>query len=181
MNTEFKTRRLICISLTAAVYAVMTIMLAPLSYGPIQLRLSELLCVLPFFIPYTAWGLFAGCVIANLAAGNVFDIIFGSLATLAAAFITARCGRAGNRFIHRFLACLAPVVINALVIGAVICAGYEGINIAEHPGMYLLNATYIAGGEALVTLVIGLPLTRKLPGWRFFREFLSCFGEPEKR
>lgn len=178
MNTEFKTRRLICISLTAAVYAVMTIVLAPISYGPLQLRLSELLCVLPFFIPYTAWGLFSGCIIANLATGNIFDILFGSLASLAAALITARCGKAGRRFIHRFLACLAPVLINGLVIGAVICCGYEGLKISEHPGVFLLHAAQVGAGEAVVMLLIALPLTKKLPEWRFFKEFLSRFAEP---
>ena len=72
-------------AIVGAAYAAMTIALAPISYGAVQLRVSEVLCILPFFIPGTAWGLFVGCALANILTGNIFDIIFGSLAPLAAA------------------------------------------------------------------------------------------------
>ena len=77
------TRKLAAAAVTGAAYAALTMLLAPISYGAIQCRVSEVLCILPFFIPCTAWGLFVGCAIANLlSAAGIFDVVFGSLATL---------------------------------------------------------------------------------------------------
>ena len=85
------TRKLAAAAVTGAAYAALTMLLAPISYGAIQCRVSEVLCILPFFIPCTAWGLFAGCAIANLlSAAGIFDVVFGSLATLLAALCTAQ-------------------------------------------------------------------------------------------
>ena len=53
------TRKLAAAAVTGAAYAALTMLLAPISYGAIQCRVSEVLCILPFFIPCTAWGLFA--------------------------------------------------------------------------------------------------------------------------
>lgn len=160
-------------ALVGAAYAVFTIVLAPISYGPLQLRLSELLCILPFFMPCSAWGLFFGCAIANLLTGNFFDIVFGSFATLAAALATAHIGRLGNTRFHRILACLMPVLINAVVIGAVITWAYNGQNVLARPGIFALNAAQIALGEAAVLLIGGLPLMRFLPTLKTFREFVD--------
>ena len=90
------TLKLATAAVVGACYAVLTMILAPISYGAVQFRVSEALCILPFFMPCTAWGLFGGSDhIANLLTGNIFDIVFGSLATLAAALITAEIGRRG--------------------------------------------------------------------------------------
>ena len=70
----------------AAVYAALTMCTAFMSYGPIQFRLAEALNILPFFFPETVLGLFVGCIISNLISGyGIYDIVFGSLATLLAA------------------------------------------------------------------------------------------------
>ncbi len=67
----------------AAVYVVLTLVFAPLSFGEVQIRFSEALTVLPFFTPAAIPGLFVGCIIANLLGGAIpVDIIFGSIATL---------------------------------------------------------------------------------------------------
>ena len=86
-------RRLTVCAAVAAIYTALTFWLAPISYGPIQVRLSEAMCILPFFAPYTIWGLFVGCLLANICnPGGVMllDVIFGSLATLLAAWLTSR-------------------------------------------------------------------------------------------
>lgn len=49
------TRKLAAAAVTGAAYAALTMLLAPISYGAIQCRVSEVLCILPFFIPCTAW------------------------------------------------------------------------------------------------------------------------------
>ena len=104
------TLKLATAAVVGACYAVLTMILAPISYGAVQFRVSEALCILPFFMPCTAWGLFGGCIIANLLTGNIFDIVFGSLATLAAALITAEIGRRGHDLGRKILACLMPVL-----------------------------------------------------------------------
>ena len=96
-----KPRSLCMSAVIAALYAALTLLLAPISYGPIQLRLSEALTLLPMLLPQAVPGLFVGCLIANLYTGMLTDIIFGSLATLVAATGTYclhhRCQRPDRR------------------------------------------------------------------------------------
>ena len=67
----------------AAIYVVLTMVFLPISFGPIQFRISELLCVLPYFTPAAIPGLFIGCLLANFLGGAAaLDVIFGSIATL---------------------------------------------------------------------------------------------------
>ena len=107
MNQRYRnTLTLTTAALVGAAYAVLTMVLAPISYGALQFRLSEALCILPFFIPSSAWGLFLGCAAANLLTGNVFDVVFGSLATLLAALCTAAVGRRRQDTPGQLLACL---------------------------------------------------------------------------
>lgn len=172
-NKPMRAHTLAAAAIVGAAYAVLTMALAPISYGAIQLRVSEVLCILPYFMPCTAWGLFIGCAAANLLTGNIFDIIFGSLATLAAALLTAAIGKRKHTLANSALACLMPVVFNALVVGAVITAAYEGMNLFQHFGVFALNAAYVGLGEAIVLYVLGLPLMRYLPGKKFFKEFME--------
>lgn len=170
------TRVIAASAIIGAAYAVFTIVLAPISYGAIQLRLSEALCVMPYFLPGSAWGLFLGCFIANLLTGNVFDIVFGSLATLLAGLCTARLGRGGRSLGRELLACFMPVIFNALVVGAVITTAYNGMSITGHPAVFALNCLQVGGGEAAVMYLVGLPLMRFLPGNKAFREFIEKCG-----
>ena len=172
-NKPMRAHTLAAAAIVGAAYAVLTMALAPISYGAIQLRVSEVLCILPYFMPCTAWGLFIGCAAANLLTGNIFDIIFGSLATLAAALLTAAIGKRKHTLANSALACLMPVVFNALVVGAVITAAYEGMNLFQHFGVFAMNAAYVGLGEAIVLYVLGLPLMRYLPGKKFFKEFME--------
>ena len=173
MNQTPRTRILALSAMLAAAYAALTVALAPISYGAVQFRVSEALTILPFFLPGTVWGLFVGCILANLFTGNVFDVVFGSLATLLAGLLTARFGRGGNTVKNRLLACLMPVVFNAVIVGAVITWAYEGQSIFEHPGLYALNAAWVGLGELGVLYLIGYTLMKHLPRFKFFREFVE--------
>lgn len=141
----------------AALYAALTFII-PWSSGLIQLRVSEALCVLPFYMPEATAGLFIGCLIGNLLAGCIpIDIAFGSLATLVAALVTAYIAKKGG---SKWLLPLPSVVINALVVGAVLCYGY-GVGVP-----YYLCATYVFIGQALSCYGLGMPLffaLKKLP------------------
>ncbi|MEG2857882.1 MAG: QueT transporter family protein, partial [Clostridia bacterium] len=111
MKTSFLARS----GIIAALYAVLTLALPFIGFGPIQLRIAEALCVLPFFMKDAVPGLFIGCLAAN-AIGMAFglttpwDIVIGSLATLIAAYMSSRIR-------HEWLVPLPSVIVNALVIG----------------------------------------------------------------
>ena len=115
MFKKLLTTRSMCVSaVIAALYAALTLLLAPISYGNIQLRVSEAMTLLPIVLPQAIPGLFVGCLIANLYTGMLTDIIFGSMATLVAAV--------GTYLLRRkpFLAAACPVVANAVIVGLVL-------------------------------------------------------------
>lgn len=171
MNNSGRKLRLLTLSaIVGALYAVLTLITAPISYGPVQVRISEALCVLPFLAPQTAWGLFAGCFLANLMTGNIADILFGSLATLLAALLTGYLGKRSHSAGFLVLACLSPVIINALTIGAVITCAYEGLNITDAFGAFAVNALWIGAGETAAVFVLGLPLIKILEKKEIFKE-----------
>ena len=66
MKNKKSVHRMALSALVAAIYAALTRALGFMSYNGIQFRVAEALCVLPFFFPFTTWGLFVGCILANL-------------------------------------------------------------------------------------------------------------------
>lgn len=171
---KINTRNLITAAVVGALYAVLTMVLAPISYGALQFRVSEVLCILPFFMPSTAWGLFVGCIVANLmSTAGVLDVVFGSLATLITCLCIARCGKKGNTLKARLLACFMPVIWNGLIVGATLTIALAGLNPLTHFGAFLVFAGEVALGELGVMYLIGLPLMTYLPKQRFFSEFVD--------
>lgn len=169
---KISTRKLASAAVVGAAYAALTLVLAPISFGLVQFRVSEALCILPAFLPCTAWGLWVGCAIANLAGGyGLPDIVFGSLATLGASLCMAALakGREHPLGLGRAIAvCLMPVVWNGPIVGAVI-AYSSGAFWAALP----INAVQIAAEEALVMYIVGLPLLKLLPRSAAFRHTLE--------
>ena len=120
MFKKLLTPRSLCVSaVIGALYAAMTLLLAPISYGPIQLRLSEAMTLLPIVLPQAIPGLFVGCLIANLYTGMLTDIIFGSLATLLAAI--------GTYLLRKkpILAAACPVISNGVIVGMVLALSFN--------------------------------------------------------
>ena len=98
-------------SAIAALYVLLTLCSAGLASGVIQLRLSEALCVLPYFTPAAVPGLACGCVLANLLTGCApWDVVFGSLATLLGAVTSYLLRR------FRLLAALPNIAANTLIV-----------------------------------------------------------------
>ncbi|MCR5294215.1 MAG: QueT transporter family protein [Lachnospiraceae bacterium] len=127
-----------------AVYVVLTLVFAPISYGEVQIRISEALTILPFFTPAAIPGLFVGCLIANFIGGAILpDIVFGSIATL--------IGAAGTYLLrqNRFLAPLPPIISNTLIVPLVLKYGY-GL-----PLPLPLIMVFIAAGEFISCYVLG--------------------------
>lgn len=172
-------RKLVFTAMIGAIYAALTMALAPISFGVLQLRISEVLCILPFFVPWTAWGLFVGCAIANLIGPyGILDVVFGSLATLLAGLCAAAIGMSGDRrsWLRSIAACLMPVLWNGILVAGVITAsatvGSAWSFLVAIP-MYALTALQIAAEEAVVLFVLGLPLMRWLPKTEFFPRLLQ--------
>lgn len=131
----------------ASLYAVITIALAPISYGPVQVRVSEALTVLPYLTPTAIPGLFIGCVVANVYGGlGIYDIIGGSLCTLLAAYLTYLFSKTRKPI----LAPLPPVVVNALGVSWYLHFLFQL--------PYWLTVAYIAVGEIVACFVLGYPL-----------------------
>ena len=144
-----KTRFLCETGVIAAIYAVLTVVLAPISYGPMQIRVSEALCVLPFFTPAAVPGLFIGCLIANafgLILGTslgAMDIIVGSLATLLAAALAARIKT-------KWLVPLPAVIVNTFLVSWTL---FVMLGIP-----YWLNVLWVAAGQGIACYAVGMPL-----------------------
>jgi len=147
-------RKIALSAMIAALYAGLTVVLAPISFGPIQLRIAEALTLLPFFVPEAVWGLFIGCVLSNFIGGfGLIDVIFGSLATLLAALMTRRMPTI-------WLAAFPPVVLNAAIVG-----GYLAV-LTDTP--FLLSVLYIGASQSAVCFGLGVPLCKFLIRTKYF-------------
>ncbi len=112
-------------ALIAAIYVVLTVLGAAYSFGEIQVRLAEILTILPAFTPAAVPGLFIGCLLGNSFAGaHIMDIIFGSIATLVAAAATYVIGKKANPKFAVYLGTLPPIIVNMLVVPFVLKYAY---------------------------------------------------------
>ncbi len=139
--------------IVAALYVSLVYVNTGAAFGPVQFRVSEALTLLPFLFPETAAGLFVGCVISHLVSHlGLLDVVFGSLATLLAAVLTAKCK-------NRWLAAVPPVAVNALTVGLLIAlldpsaaSAYGSLAIPFCIGSVALS-------QAVVCFGLGVPLT----------------------
>lgn len=146
-------------ALIGALYATATLLLFPISYGVLQFRISEALCVIPFIFPQSAWGLFAGCVIANILSpmgANILDIVFGSLATLIAAKWISKVK-------NKFVIPLILALVNGVIVGAVLAYMSSPENFWASFGLFGLQ---VAVEEMGVGYLIGLPFLLMLEKYK---------------
>ena len=128
----------------AALYVVLTLIFAPISFGEMQVRISEALTILPLFTPAAIPGLFVGCILANLLGGAiVWDVVFGSLATL--------IGAVGGYLLrkNRWLVPLPTVLANGIIVPFVLRYGYQV------PLPIPLMMVYVAVGEIISCYGLG--------------------------
>jgi len=146
-------RTLVRASMIAALYAGLTLALSPVSYGPVQFRISELLTVLPAISAPSVWGLAAGCFIANIFSPYGWvDMLFGTCATLSAALLS-RLFRGVTFKGVPLLSFLMPVICNAVIIGAEITLFTEGADLL----LFGWSALTVGLGEAAVCYGAGVP------------------------
>ena len=144
-------------SVIAALYVVLTLFINAfdLASGAIQVRISEALTILPYFTPAAVPGLFIGCLLSNFMTGAaIWDIIFGSLATL--------IGAIGTYLLRKWKWCapLPPILSNTIIIPFVLTYAY-GI-----PGGIPFFMLTVGAGEVLSCGVLGMILLFALQRYR---------------
>ncbi len=154
---SFSLKDIALAGLVAAVYAVLTMAMAPISFGVYQIRVAEVLTVLPFLTRASIPGLFIGCMLANIFGGMGWqDIVIGSLITLVAAILTrAIYHLSRNRWTKQknpgvFIAPLPPVLLNAFGVSAYL-APLIDVN-------YWFAVQMIGVGQLIACYLLGLPL-----------------------
>lgn len=117
-----RTKYLAQSGMIASLYVVLTLIstMLSLSSGMIQVRLSECLCVLPVFVPSAIPGLAIGCLVSNLVSGCVvWDVIFGTLATLIGAICARLMKKAG------IFAVIPNIIANAVAVPLILTYAYH--------------------------------------------------------
>lgn len=162
MKSSYSARELSRAALIAAAYISLSWVssLFGMTFGPIQFRASEALCLLPRYERKTALpGLIVGCLVTNLLSPyGLLDLVVGTMATALAAVWSGRCR-------SDYSAALPPVVCNALLVGAMLAWESTGFSAAFVP-LFCYNAFTVGLGEAAVCLLLGVPLLRALEARR---------------
>lgn len=158
MATEV--RYIIRQAVIAALYVVLTFIVSPVAYGPIQFWISEILVLLSFYRRDYILGLVLGCLIVNFFSPMFLaDIIFGTLATAISVYLISRSK-------NLILASLYPVVINGIIIGA------ELYFVLKEP--LFLSMAYVALGEFLAVSILGVLTFRVLSKSKAFLELIEA-------
>lgn len=132
-------------AMIAAMYAAITIATIEFSFSNVQVRVAEALTILPVFTPAAIPGLFVGCLVANIVgAASPYDMIFGPLATLAAAVLTRKLRN------YTLLAPAPPVIVNAVVVGLVLSFSLEL--------PFIATAASVCAGQLVACYGLGVPL-----------------------
>lgn len=162
MNTD----KIVKIAIVASIYAMLTITLSPLSYGPIQFRISEVLILLAFINSDYIIGLTIGCFIANLLGPyGLADIVFGTFATLVSAYLVNLTSKLIKNKYAIWIASLWPVLANAIIVGSMLNIFFDL--------PILLCMLEVGIGEFGVVTIMGVPLFNlllKYPGFSNIRE-----------
>ena len=145
MRFNLSTKNIALNAIYISIYVVVTYALKPFSYGTIQVRVSEALCILPLFDSLPIVSITIGCLIANALNGSVLDVVFGTLATFIGLVFTYKLRKK-----NYFIATSPTLISNAIIIPFVLKYGY-GI-----PDIVLFyEAFFILIGEAISVYIIG--------------------------
>ena len=166
------TKRMIRVAMIAAIYTAVSLVLAPISYGNIQVRIAEALTMLPLVYQPAIAGVTLGCFLTNLLGAilglnptGILDSIIGTIATFLAAYYTykLRDKRINNIPVYSIL---MPVIFNFFFIGAEL--GY--ILFPDNLMMgSLICGTEVAIGE-LISVILGWFLVNVLGKTKLFEE-----------
>lgn len=139
----------------AALYVVLVQVFNYWSFGPIQFRIAEALTILPYFTPAAIPGLFLGCIIANLLGGAIiWDIVFGSIATLIGAVGTYLLRK------YKWAAPISPILANTIIVPFVLKYAYGS------EGIFAMFFVTVGAGEIIVCGILGMLLLLALNKYR---------------
>ena len=149
---SFNVRVILRNAVYAAFYVVLCYVFAPISFSWVQVRIAEMLCVMPLFDEYAIISVSIGCFLSNLLMGNVADAIFGTLAT----FLGLLCIKfiKTNNF---FIKMLPTIISNTIIIPFVLKYAYGFVELPIY-----ISAIYIAIGEIIAIYILGYILYKVL-------------------
>lgn len=158
---RFSPRQMARCAVIAAVYVALCLVLAPFSYGAVQVRIAEALCLLPVFGAEYIVGVTLGCFLANLFGSTLLDVVFGTLATLLACLVTWKLRSVRLKGLA-IPASLPPVLFNAVIVGAEITLFFTDYHAMSAP-LWLLclsNGISVGVGELISCTVLGVALVK---------------------
>ena len=157
MHQKSSIRKLARCAVVAAIYVALCMVLAPFSYGAIQVRVAEALCLLPVFGPEYILGVTLGCLLANFLGSGLIDVIFGTLATLLACLCTYALRHARIKGLA-LPAALPPILWNAVIVGPEIAIFFS--DVPATAAIILFNAVTVAVGEVISCGILGVALVK---------------------
>ena len=157
-TNQLSVARLVRCAVIAAVYVVLCLALAPFSYGAVQVRIAEALCLLPVFGAEYIVGVTLGCFLANLLGSTVIDVVFGTLATLLACLVTYKLRNLRVKGLA-IPASLPPVVFNMLIVGAFEITFFFS-DTAPTAALAAFNAVAVGIGEIISCTIVGVALVK---------------------
>lgn len=149
-------------AMIAALYVVLTFIANAfgMASGVIQVRLSEMLTILPFFTPAAIPGVYIGCLLANILTGAcLLDILVGSLASLIGVVLAYLVRK------NKWLVPLPTIISNAVIVPIVLIVGY-GV-----PDAWWYLVLTVGAGEVISAGILGMILLFALQKYaaRIFR------------
>lgn len=166
-----KSKKMAIIAMVAAVYSAISLVLAPITYGPIQCRIAESLNLLPLIYAPSAYGVILGCFLTNLIGvmmGTdvmVIDVFLGTLATAIAVWGVLKFKDIKFKNIP-YLSVLMPVIANGVIVGAELAYFFYLDNFLLG---FVICAIEVAIGEMLA-MVVGLILNPLLANSKIFEK-----------
>lgn len=145
-------------AMIAAIYAALTLLIAPLAYGAVQFRFTEVMVLLAFVDPFYVPGLLIGCFLANLlGVGGITDAVFGTLhSAVSLLFICLSAKWLRERLTAGLIvASLWPSLFSFII-------AFEMTAIVGLEGNFWFWTGMVALGEFVVITVIGVPVFRYL-------------------
>ena len=144
---KFSAVRFVKLAAVAAIYVVLTYALGFMAYGSIQFRVAEVLMLLCFYKKDYGISLIVGCFVANLFSPMALDMLFGTAATVLAVLLIYISP-------NLYIASLAPVVTNAVIVGAELTISFNT--------PFWLNAVEVAAGEFVCVCIVGVIVFKSL-------------------
>ena len=151
----YNIKNITLLSLIAALYVALSLILAPISFGIVQFRLAEVLVLLCFYKKEFSISLVIGCFITNLFSPFGLDILFGTLHTLVSVIFIANSKKL-------FIASLWPSVFSFIV----------GFELYLYGEPLIISTLGVLVGEFVVVTVLGVLLFLSLNKSRQFKEFM---------